>query len=65
MGLCQVLYTDRGSYYTSSKFQEYLKARNITHVLPAPNCAFTVGQADSMVKELKQRLKLSLSPTKK
>ena len=38
---------------------------SVAHILPAPNCAFTVGQAESMVKELKQRLKFSLSSTKK
>ena len=57
MGLCQLLYTDRASYYTSEDFQAYLAEKNILHYIPPPNCPFVMGQAESAVKQCKARLK--------
>ena len=60
VGLCQKVYSDRASYYTSTQFEEFRQRCQFEHVMPPPNCPFVVGQAESFVKEVKLRLKFAL-----
>ena len=57
-GLCSKIYSDRAPYYTSALFAEFVKSRNIEHMPPA-NCAFVLGQAESLVKDVKLQLRFA------
>ena len=55
-GLCWTIVTDNGTCFTSSEFQDYLKSLNITHKLSAVYKPSSNGQAERMVRIIKEGL---------
>ena len=65
LGICQVLFTDRGTDYASEEFANFLRPLNICHFMPPPNRPFVLGQAESFVKEVKHKLKFIMDTNPK
>jgi len=63
-GLFSKIYSNQAPYYTSALFAEFVKNRNIELIMPPANCAFVLGQAGSLVKDVKLRLRFALSTHK-
>ena len=58
-GLPEQLVTHNGPQFTSSEFQEFLKANRIKHILSAPYHPASNGQVERFVQTLKRYLKAS------
>ena len=56
-GLPEILVTDNGTAFTSTEFQDFLKANGIRHVRSAPYHPASNGQAERVVQIFKESMK--------
>ena len=56
-GIPEILVTDNGSNFTSSEFEEFLKANGIHHIKTAPYHPASNGLAEQAVQTFKSEMK--------